>query len=159
MTFDKGSLRSFSQSELNSILSNSKVDPGLKNYLKTKEWGNLYKLEQGVSWKYINVFKDTKTGKMVDVKVTIQGLGNNYSNKYGLPPMIMVGEKYIGTDVAGIGAVRYGLEFFEHGTDKKLQFQVCLELVTLIIINQLLYLMLLAFYEVVKIKKQMVKIT
>lgn len=119
MTFDKGSLRSFSQSELNSILSNSKVDPGLKNYLKTKEWGNLYKLEQGVSWKYINVFKDTKTGKMVDVKVTIQGLGNNYSNKYGLPPMIMVGEKYIGTDVAGIGAVRYGLEFFEHGTDKK----------------------------------------
>lgn len=61
MTFDKGSLQSFSQSELNSILSNPKVDPGLKGYISSKAYGNLYKLSQGVSWKYNNAFTDTKS--------------------------------------------------------------------------------------------------
>ncbi|MBC6925084.1 hypothetical protein DTL01_00280, partial [Lactobacillus salivarius] len=75
MTFDKGSLQSFSQSELNSILSNPKVDPGLKGYISSKAYGNLYKLSQGVSWKYNNAFTDTKSGKSVDLKVTVQGLG------------------------------------------------------------------------------------
>lgn len=117
MTFDKGSLQSFSQSELNSILSNPKVDPGLKGYVSSKAYGNLYKLSQGVSWKYNNAFTDTKSGKSVDLKVTVQGLGLDYSGRYGLPPMIMVGEKYIGSDVAGIGAVKYGLTFLEHGTN------------------------------------------
>ena len=117
MTFDKGSLQSFSQSELNSILSNPKVDPGLKGYISSKAYGNLYKLSQGVSWKYNNAFTDTKSGKSVDLKVTVQGLGLDYSGRYGLPPMIMVGEKYIGSDVAGIGAVKYGLTFLEHGTN------------------------------------------
>ena len=117
MTFDKGTLQSFSQSELSSILNNPKVDPGLKNYIASKAYGNLYKLSQGVTWKYNNAFTDTKSGKSVDLKVTVQGLGLNYSGKYSLPPMIMVGEKYIGTDVAGIGAVRYGLTFLEHGTN------------------------------------------
>lgn len=117
MTFDKGTLQSFSQSELSSILSNPKVDPGLKNYLSSKAYGSLYKLAQGTTWKYNNAFTDTKSGKSVDLKVTVQGLGLNYSGKYGLPPMIMVGEKYIGSDVAGIGAVKYGLTFLEHGTN------------------------------------------
>ena len=117
MTFDKGSLQSFSQSELNSILSNPKVDPGLKGYISSKAYGNLYKLSQGVSWKYNNAFTDTKSGKSVDLKVTVQGLGLDYSGRYGLPPMIMVGEKYIGSDIAGIGAVKYGLTFLEHGTN------------------------------------------
>ena len=117
MTFDKGSLQSFSQSELNSILSNPKVDPGLKGYISSKAYGNLYKLSQGVSWKYNNAFTDTKSGKSVDLKVTVQGLGLDYSGRYGLPSMIMVGEKYIGSDVAGIGAVKYGLTFLEHGTN------------------------------------------
>lgn len=117
MTFEKGTLQSFSQSELNSILSNPKVDPGLKSYISSKAFGNLYKLSQGVTWRYSNAFNDTKSGKSVDLKVTVQGLGLNYSGKYGLPPMIMVGEKYIGTDVAGIGAVKYILTFLEHGTN------------------------------------------
>ena len=117
MTFDKGTLQSFSQNELNSILSNPKVDPGLKGYIASKAYGSLYKLEQGTTWKYNNAFTDTKSGKSVDLKVTVQGLGLDYSGRYGLPPMIMVGEKYIGSDVAGIGAVRYGLTFLEHGTN------------------------------------------
>ena len=117
MTFNKGTLQSFSQSELNSILNNPKVDPGLKGYIASKAYGNLYKLSQGVTWRYNNAFTDTKSGKSVDLKVTVQGLGLNYSGRYGLPPMIMVGEKYIGSDVAGIGAVRYGLTFLEHGTN------------------------------------------
>ncbi|OQR18999.1 SspB-related isopeptide-forming adhesin [Ligilactobacillus salivarius] len=117
MTFDKGTLQSFNQSELSSILSNPKVDPGLKNYLSSKAYGSLYKLAQGTTWKYNNAFTDTKSGKSVDLKVTVQGLGLNYSGRYGLPPMIMVGEKYIGSDVAGIGAVKYGLTFLEHGTN------------------------------------------
>ena len=117
MTFSKGTLQSFSQSELNSILNNPKVDPGLRNYIASKDYGNLYKLSQGVTWRYNNAFTDTKSGKSVDLKVTVQGLGLDYSGRYGLPPMIMVGEKYIGSDVAGIGAVRYGLTFLEHGTN------------------------------------------
>lgn len=117
MTFDKGTLQSFSQSELNSILSNPKVDPGLKGYISSKAFGDIYKLAQGTTWKYNNAFTDTKSGKSIDLKVTVQGLGLDYSGKYGLPPMIMVGEKYIGSDVAGIGAVRYGLTFLEHGTN------------------------------------------
>ena len=117
MTFDKGTLQSFSQSELNSILSNPKVDPGLKGYIASKAYGSLYKLSQGTTWKYNNAFTDTKSGKSVDLKVTVQGLGLDYSGRYGLPPMIMVGEKYIGSDVAGIGAVKYGLTFLEHGTN------------------------------------------
>ena len=117
MTFDKGTLQSFNQNELNSILSNPKVDPGLKGYIASKAYGNLYKLSQGVTWRYNNAFTDTKSGKSVDLKVTVQGLGLNYSGRYGLPPMIMVGEKYIGSDVTGIGAVRYGLTFLEHGTN------------------------------------------
>ena len=117
MTFNKGTLQSFSQSELNSILNNPKVDPGLKGYIASKAYGNLYKLSQGVTWRYNNAFTDTKSGKSVDLKVTVQGLGLNYSGRYGLPPMIMVGEKYIGSDVTGIGAVRYGLTFLEHGTN------------------------------------------
>lgn len=117
MTFDKGTLQSFSQSELNSILSNPKVDPGLKGYLSSKAFGDIYKLAQGTTWKYNNAFTDTKSGKSIDLKVTVQGLGLDYSGRYGLPPMIMVGEKYIGSDVAGIGAVRYGLTFLEHGTN------------------------------------------
>ena len=117
MTFDKGTLQSFSQNELNSILSNPKVDPGLKGYISSKAYGSLYKLAQGVTWKYNNAFTDTKSGKSVDLKVTVQGLGLDYRGKYGLPPMIMVGEKYIGSDVAGIGAVKYGLTFLEHGTN------------------------------------------
>ncbi len=117
MTFSKGTLQSFSQSELNSILNNPKVDPGLRNYIASKAYGNLYKLSQGVTWRYNNAFTDTKSGKSVDLKVTVQGLGLDYSGRYGLPPMIMVGEKYIGSDVAGIGAVRYGLTFLEHGTN------------------------------------------
>ncbi|WP_274355340.1 SspB-related isopeptide-forming adhesin [Ligilactobacillus salivarius] len=117
MTFDKGTLQSFSQSELSSILNNHKVDPALKNYIASKAYGNLYKLSQGVTWKYNNAFTDTKSGKSVDLKVTVQGLGLNYSGRYGLPPMMMVGEKYIGSDVAGIGAVKYGLTFLEHGTN------------------------------------------
>lgn len=117
MTFDKGTLQSFSQNELNSILSNPKVDPGLKGYIASKAYGSLYKLEQGTTWKYNNAFTDTKSGKSVDLKVTVQGLGLDYSGRYGLPPMTMVGEKYIGSDVAGIGAVKYGLTFLEHGTN------------------------------------------
>ncbi|WP_225360550.1 YSIRK-type signal peptide-containing protein, partial [Ligilactobacillus salivarius] len=117
MTFDKGTLQSFSQSELNSILSNPKVDPGLKGYISSKAFGDIYKLAQGTTWKYNNAFTDTKSGKSIDLKVTVQGLGLDYSGRYGLPPMIMVGEKYIGSDVAGIGAVRYGLTFLEHGTN------------------------------------------
>ena len=117
MTFDKGTLQSFSQNELNSILNNPKVDPGLKNYIASKAYGSLYKIAQGTTWKYNNAFTDTKTGKSVDLKVTVQGLGLDYSGRYGLPPMIMVGEKYIGSDVAGIGAVKYGLTFLEHGTN------------------------------------------
>ncbi|MFR0651308.1 SspB-related isopeptide-forming adhesin [Ligilactobacillus salivarius] len=117
MTFDKGTLQSFSQSELNSILSNPKVDPGLKGYLSSKAFGDIYKLAQGTTWKYNNAFTDTKSGKSIDLKVTVQGLGLDYSGRYGLPPMIMVGEKYIGSDVAGIGAVKYGLTFLEHGTN------------------------------------------
>ena len=117
MTFDKGTLQSFSQSELNSILSNPKVDPELKGYLSSKAFGDIYKLAQGTTWKYNNAFTDTKSGKSVDLKVTVQGLGLDYSGRYGLPPMIMVGEKYIGSDVAGIGAVKYGLTFLEHGTN------------------------------------------
>ncbi|MDW3023677.1 SspB-related isopeptide-forming adhesin [Ligilactobacillus salivarius] len=117
MTFDKGTLQNFSQNELNSILSNPKVDPGLKGYIASKAYGSLYKLEQGTTWKYNNAFTDTKSGKSVDLKVTVQGLGLDYSGRYGLPPMIMVGEKYIGSDVAGIGAVKYGLTFLEHGTN------------------------------------------
>ncbi|MSE07236.1 LPXTG cell wall anchor domain-containing protein, partial [Lactobacillus salivarius] len=117
MTFSKGTLQSFSQSELNSILNNPKVDPGLRDYIASKAYGNLYKLSQGVTWRYNNAFTDTKSGKSVDLKVTVQGLGLDYSGRYGLPPMIMVGEKYIGSDVAGIGAVRYGLTFLEHGTN------------------------------------------
>ena len=117
MTFDKGTLQSFNQNELNSILSNPKVDPGLKGYISSKAYGSLYKLSQGTTWKYNNAFTDTKSGKSVDLKVTVQGLGLNYSGKYGLPPMIMVGEKYIGSDVAGIGAVKYVLTFLEHGTN------------------------------------------
>ncbi|MGN8931810.1 SspB-related isopeptide-forming adhesin [Ligilactobacillus salivarius] len=117
MTFDKGTLQSFNQNELNSILSNPKVDPGLKGYISSKAYGSLYKLSQGTTWKYNNAFTDTKSGKSIDLKVTVQGLGLNYSGKYGLPSMIMVGEKYIGSDVAGIGAVKYGLTFLEHGTN------------------------------------------
>ena len=117
MTFDKGTLQSFSQNELNSILSNPKVDPELKGYIASKAYGSLYKLEQGTTWKYNNAFTDTKSGKSVDLKVTVQGLGLDYSGRYGLSPMIMVGEKYIGSDVAGIGAVKYGLTFLEHGTN------------------------------------------
>ncbi|WP_369022028.1 SspB-related isopeptide-forming adhesin [Ligilactobacillus salivarius] len=117
MTFDKGTLQSFNQNELNSILSNPKVDPGLKGYISSKAYGSLYKLSQGTTWKYNNAFIDTKSGKSIDLKVTVQGLGLNYSGKYGLPSMIMVGEKYIGSDVAGIGAVKYGLTFLEHGTN------------------------------------------
>ncbi|MGK4165912.1 SspB-related isopeptide-forming adhesin [Ligilactobacillus salivarius] len=117
MTFDKGTLQSFSQNELNSILNNPKVDPGLKNYIASKAYGSLYKIAQGTTWKYNNAFTDTKTGKSVDLKVIVQGLGLDYSGRYGLPPMIMVGEKYIGSDVAGIGAVKYGLTFLEHGTN------------------------------------------
>lgn len=117
MTFDKGTLQSFNQNELNSILSNPKVDPGLKGYISFKAYGSLYKLSQGTTWKYNNAFTDTKSGKSIDLKVTVQGLGLDYSGRYGLLPMIMVGEKYIGSDVAGIGAVRYGLTFLEHGTN------------------------------------------
>ncbi|PLA89570.1 hypothetical protein CYR84_09030, partial [Ligilactobacillus salivarius] len=117
MTFDKGTLQSFSQNELNSILSNPKVDPGLEGYLLSKAFGDIYKLAQETTWKYNNAFTDTKSGKSIDLKVTVQGLGLDYSGRYGLPPMIMVGEKYIGSDVAGIGAVKYGLTFLEHGTN------------------------------------------
>ncbi|WP_207105318.1 hypothetical protein, partial [Bacillus velezensis] len=62
MTFSKGTLQSFSQSELNSILNNPKVDPGLRDYIASKAYGNLYKLSQGVTWRYNNAFTDTKSG-------------------------------------------------------------------------------------------------
>ena len=69
MTFDKGTLQSFNQNELNSILSNPKVDPGLKGYISSKAYGSLYKLSQGTTWKYNNAFTDTKSGKSIDLKV------------------------------------------------------------------------------------------
>ena len=120
MTFDKGSLQSFSQSELNSILSNPKVDSRLEGFIASNDYGNLYKLSQGVTWRYNNVFIDTNTGKSVDIKVTVKRINGDNSNEYGLPLMFFVGEKYIGTNVAGADSVNYSLNFFEHGTNKEI---------------------------------------
>lgn len=119
MTFDKGSLQSFSQSEFNYILDNIKV-PKVVKYLKDETFGKLYRLIQGATWRYNNVFIDTSTGKSVDIKVTVKRINGDNSNKYGLPLMFSVGEKYIGTNVAGADSVNYSLNFFEHGTNKEI---------------------------------------
>ena len=119
MTFDKGSLQSFSQSELNSILDKIK-DSKVESFLKDERFGKLYRLIQGATWRYNNVFIDTSTGKSVDIKVTVKRINGDNSNKYGLPLMFSVGEKYIGTNVAGADSVNYSLNFFEHGTNKEI---------------------------------------